>query len=104
MGNEVFPAEILMIILEWLDIKSLVNARLTCKHWKLIIDNCDIMEKALKKISCIIIAGGIRMQGGRKSSVEVLTGDLGTKQLPNLPKEIHGSSMVLHNGTILMCG
>merc|ERR1712209_92876 len=62
------------------------------------------MEKALKKIACIIIAGGIRMQGGRKSSVEVLTGDLGTKQLPNLPKEIHGSSMVLHNGTILLCG
>ena len=48
--NEVFPAEILKIILEWLDIKSLVNARLTCKHWKRIIDNCDIMEKALSKI------------------------------------------------------
>ena len=49
--NEVFPAEILKIILEWLDIKSLLNARLTCKHWKLIIDNCDIMEKALSKFS-----------------------------------------------------
>ena len=42
--NEVFPAEILEKILEWLDIKSLVNARLTCKHWRLIIDN--ILEKA----------------------------------------------------------
>ena len=49
--NEVFPAEILEKILEWLDIKSLANARLTCKRWKLIIDNCDIMEKALSKIS-----------------------------------------------------
>ena len=37
-------------ILEWLDIMSLINARLTCKHWKLIIDNCDIMEKVLSKI------------------------------------------------------
>ena len=49
--NEVFPAEILKIILEWLDIKSLVNSRLTCKCWKQIIDNCDIMEKALSKFS-----------------------------------------------------
>ena len=49
--NEVFPAEILEKILKWLDIMSLVNARLTCKHWKLIIDNCDIMEKALSKFS-----------------------------------------------------
>ena len=48
--NEVLPAEILEKILEWLDIKSLVNARLTCKHWKLIIDNCDIMGKVLSKI------------------------------------------------------
>ena len=48
--NEVFPAEMLEKIFEWLDIMSLVNARLTCKHWKLIIDNCDIMEKVLSKI------------------------------------------------------
>ena len=50
MINEVFPAEMLEKILQWLDIMSLINARLTCKHWKLIIDNCDIMEKALSKI------------------------------------------------------
>ena len=49
--NEVFPAEILEKILEWLDIKSLLNGRLTCKHWKLIIDNCDIMEEASSKFS-----------------------------------------------------
>ena len=30
--------------------------------------------------------------------------DLGIKQLPNLPKDIRGSSMVTHNGTILLCG
>ena len=52
---------------------------------------------------CMIIAGGYK-KGYRESSVEVLTGDLGTKQLPNLPEEISGSSMVLHNGTILLCG
>ena len=51
MINEVFPAEMLEKMFEWLDIKSLVNARLTCKGWKLIIDNCDIMEKALSKFS-----------------------------------------------------
>ena len=49
--NNVLPPEILKKILEWLDVKSLVNARLTCKRWKLIIDNCDIMEKALSKFS-----------------------------------------------------
>ena len=49
--NNVLPPEILKKILEWLDIKSLLNARLTCRRWKLIIDNCDIMEKALSKFS-----------------------------------------------------
>jgi len=34
----------------------------------------------------------------------LLTGVLGTKQLPNLPEDITESSMVLHNGTILLCG
>ena len=50
----------------------------------------------------MIIAGG---SDGYdiKSSVEVLTGDLGTKQLPSLPVKINGPSMVLHNGTILLC-
>ena len=49
--NEVLPAEILEKILEWLDIKSLVNARLACKRWKLIIDSCDIIEEALSKMT-----------------------------------------------------
>ena len=123
--NNVLPPEILKKILEWLDIKNLVIARSTCKHWKLIIDNCNIMEEALSKISmsnylkdfagsksyilheflsfsekihCIVIAGG-----NIESSVEVLTGDFGTKQLSNLPERISQSSMVLHNGTILLC-
>jgi len=42
--------------------------------------------------------------GGCGQSVEVLTGDLETKQLPILPRENYGSSMVLQNGTILLCG
>jgi len=92
------PPEMLKKILGMLDIKSLCFARRTCKHWKQIIDY-NIMEEAKKKISSIIIAGGVFM-----SSVEVLTGDLGTKKLPNLPDEIDGSPMVLHNGTILLCG
>ena len=47
------------------------------------------------------------MAGGYDTlSVEVLIGDLGIKKLPNLPgiNGIIGSSMVQHNGTILMCG
>ena len=51
MINNVLPPEILKNILKWLDIKNLVKARLTCKRWKLIIDNCKIMEEALSKIS-----------------------------------------------------
>ena len=47
----------------------------------------------------MIIAGGYD-----KYSVEVLTCDLGTKHRPDLPKEIDGSSLVLHNGAILLCG
>ena len=47
----------------------------------------------------MVIVGGYK-----KSSVEFLIGDLGTKKHPKLPKEIFGSSMVLHNGTILLCG
>ena len=52
----------------------------------------------LGRISGIIVAGGIG------SSVDFLTGDLRIKQLPNLPKNIDGSSMVAHNGTIILCG
>ena len=47
--NELLPAEILEKILGLLDIKSLFSARLTCKHWKLLIDNCNIKDKALSK-------------------------------------------------------
>ena len=36
--------------------------------------------------------------------MDILLEDLGIKQLPNLPQNIDGSSMVAHNGTILLCG
>ena len=49
--NNVLPPEILKKIFEWLDIKSLCYARQTCKRWKLIIDNCNIMKEALSKFS-----------------------------------------------------
>ena len=48
------------------------------------------------RISGIIVAGG--------SSVDFLAGDLKIKKLPTLPQNINGSSMVAHNGTILLCG
>ena len=57
----------------------------------------------LERISCILVAGGIEAEN-KGSSVGVLTGDLGTIQLPNLPSNIFGSSAILHNGTMLLCG
>ena len=53
----------------------------------------------LGRISGIVIVGGCG-----STAVDFLTGDLRIKQLPNLPDRIHGSSMVAHNGTILLCG
>ena len=60
---------------------------------------CTILFPSSGKISAIIIAGGCGV-----SSAEILTGDLATKEIPNLPKEISYSSMILHDGKILMCG
>ena len=57
----------------------------------------------LEKIYCIIFAGG-HYFGRGGSAVDSFTGDIGAMQLPTLPKEIHGPSMVLHNGNILLCG
>ena len=53
--NEVLPPEIMGQILEMSDYKSLCSARLTCKHWKLIIDSCNIMEKVMSKISLVLM-------------------------------------------------
>ena len=36
--------------------------------------------------------------------MDILPEDLGIKQLPNLPNRVDGSSMVAHNGTVLLCG
>ena len=57
------------------------------------------MFPSSEKISAIIVAGGCGI-----SSAEILRGDLPTKKLPNLPKEISYSSMILHNGQILVVG
>ena len=56
------------------------------------------MFLSLGKISGIIVAGGSR------NSVKFLIGDQGIKELPDLHKNVFGSSMVAHNGTILLCG
>ena len=49
------------------------------------------------------MAGGNDYEGFTKT-VEVLFGDLRTKQLSNLPRRTEDLSMVLHDGGILMCG
>ena len=51
------------------------------------------------RISGIILAGGFL-----SSVVDFLIGDLRMKKLPTLPQNIYSSSMVAHNGTILLCG
>ena len=56
------------------------------------------------RISGIIVAGGYDGSPDGSSSLDFLAGDLGMKQLPNLPHRIRASSMVAHNGTILLCG
>ena len=56
----------------------------------------------LEFISCVIVAGGLK-SGFGVSTVEVLTNER-FKKLPNLPGNIDGSTMTLHNGTILICG
>ena len=57
------------------------------------------MLLSLGRMTGIIVAGGV----GR-SVVDFLTGDVRIKKLPNLPQNIHSSSMVAHNGTIILCG
>ena len=51
----------------------------------------------LEWVSTIIIAGGT------KRLVEVMIGDLGCKRWKPMPERIYHPSMVMHNGTILMC-
>ena len=57
----------------------------------------------LERIFGIIVAGGYD-EDDKSSKVDFSVGDLGIKQLPNLPHEFSDSSMVAHNGTILLCG
>ena len=61
------------------------------------------MFSFLEKISCIIVAGGVGY-GVNGSHVEAIVENLGIIQLPILPKTIRYSSMVLHDGAILLCG
>ena len=64
----------------------------------------DNLSLILEHISCLVIAGGFKLSEIGLSTVAVLTDDLGFKQLPDLPQEIDGSSVLLHNGTIVVCG
>ena len=117
------PTEMLEKILKLLNYKDLCQAELVCRRWRETIRR--LKKKASGKIgyskstmkgkscytyytlncfhlsltgmiSCIILAEG--------AIVEVLTGEFGTKKLPNLPSIIISSTMVMHNETILICG
>ena len=62
-----------------------------------------ILPSFSARTSCIFIAGGSNALGIKSTDGEVLTGNLEIKPLPNLRRTCN-SSMVLHNGTILLCG
>ena len=47
--NEVLPPEMLKKILGMLGLKDLCSAGLTCKRWKQLIDNCNLMKEAIGK-------------------------------------------------------
>ena len=47
--NQVLPTEMLKKILEFLDIKSLYFAKLSCKRWKDIIDEFELVNEASSK-------------------------------------------------------
>ena len=105
--NQVLPTEMLTKILEFLDVKSLCFAKQSCKHWKVIIDELELVKKATSRLSCLLIAGGAKSLKDRDHGVpeaEIIIGDLQTIQLPNLPEKVYHSSMVLCNETVLLCG
>ena len=59
----------------------------------------------LEKMSCIVVARGGDIEDIEGSHVGAITEDLGIIQLPILPIEkFRASSMVFHNGAILLCG
>ena len=113
--NDLLPSEIIEKILKLLNLKEKCHAQLICRRWKGIIDNGNLLIKAagkilffvmmneymslsfpsLERISCVIIAG--------ESTVQVFNGDFETKDFPRL-HTILASSIVMHNGTILVCG
>ena len=47
--NQVLPIEMFKKILEKLDIKSLCIIKQTCKHWKEIVDEFELIQKASSK-------------------------------------------------------
>ena len=62
------------------------------------------MLSFLERKSGIIVAGGFYVFRHKSSSVDFLAGDQGIKQLPNLIHEVSASTMVAHDGNILLCG
>ena len=51
------------------------------------------------RMSSIIITGGTGSE-----TVDLINGNVKKMQCPNLPSIIRGSSMVLHDGAIFLCG
>ena len=52
--NQVLPIEMLKKILEFLDIKSLCFAQLSCKYWKDVIDEFELVKKATSKFQKLL--------------------------------------------------
>ena len=110
-------------ILKILNCKDIYQSQMVCRRWKEIIVKGKLAKKALGKISTILLflyglelkLFEILLSLGRITGIIVardvgsyvvvfLPGDLGIKRLADLPHEMYGSCMDLHNGNILLCG
>ena len=47
--HEILPQEIIVMIFKKLGYKSLDHARDTCKHWRKVVDDFKLLEKASGK-------------------------------------------------------
>ena len=57
----------------------------------------------IERTSCLIIIGGYNHESGF-SPLHVISEGLEIKRYVNLPLHTNITSMVLHNGNILLCG
>ena len=103
--HKILPKEIFVNILKRLDVKSIINAKRTCKNWKKIIEDFKLVEEASMKTRCIIIANAANSTNS-DHLVEILFGDFKNWHnfRINMPWNYSGAKLALHDGEILRIG